>query len=304
MQLFSFFILVFFFIIFFFTNGSNASKGDEEEGFQQCLKECQQEKRDIPLSLRLLFWDQNSNCKYECMQERVKEFRSHKLPISQYYGKWPFIRVFGIQELFSVIFSIMNIMAHYHGYKRFVRRAGRQPLVTLFYLIGMNSWIWSVVFHTRDVKWTERMDYFSAIAVLFYSLYFCMTMTMNFGSLMKKILFIIFFYFYFGHVWYLAMIKFDYAYNMRVMIAIGFIFNLLWFLHGLRNCNSSSHSKWIVVWTLCCTMSATMEVFDFEPIFGLVDAHSIWHGLTAPLTLTFYYLMQLEFQNGIKYSII
>ena len=28
----------------------------------------------------------------------------------------------------------------------------------------MNAWLWSTVFHTRDVHWTEKLDYFSAAA--------------------------------------------------------------------------------------------------------------------------------------------
>jgi hypothetical protein len=26
----------------------------------------------------------------------------------------------------------------------------------------VNAWVWSTVFHARDVLWTERMDYFGA----------------------------------------------------------------------------------------------------------------------------------------------
>ena len=37
------------------------------------------------------------------------------LPIKQYYGKWPFVRVYGIQEIASTIFSILNALAHGYG---------------------------------------------------------------------------------------------------------------------------------------------------------------------------------------------
>jgi len=36
---------------------------------------------------------------------------------------------------------------------------------------GMNAWIWSSIFHTRDVLFTERMDYFSAGLLNFYGCY-------------------------------------------------------------------------------------------------------------------------------------
>lgn len=297
------------FITIFLGIVSYSSKGDEEEEFQQCLQDCNQkgqmDERNLSLHLRLFLWNHDSDCKYECMWKRVEQSKLLGLPIHQYYGKWPFIRIFGIQEVFSVVFSILNIMAHYYGYKRFVKKIGKLPLMILFYLIGLNSWIWSILFHTRDVRWTERMDYFSANAVLFYSLYLCIIMIMKIeNNFKKRALFIIFSLFYFRHIWYLGTVKFDYAYNMKLMILIGFTFNLLWCFHGLRYWNVFSHSKWIVIWTACCVLSATMEVFDFEPILNLLDAHSIWHGLTAPLTLAFYRLMEREFQiKDSKYSI-
>ena len=37
---------------------------------------------------------------------------------------------------------------------------------------GVNAWVWSAVFHTRDTVLTERMDYFSA-ALLNFAGAFC-----------------------------------------------------------------------------------------------------------------------------------
>jgi hypothetical protein len=36
-------------------------------------------------------------------------------PIRQYYGKWPFYRFLALQEPASVLFSILNLIAHYYG---------------------------------------------------------------------------------------------------------------------------------------------------------------------------------------------
>ena len=30
----------------------------------------------------------------------------------------------------------------------------------------MNAWLWSTVFHARDLPWTEKLDYFSAAALI------------------------------------------------------------------------------------------------------------------------------------------
>jgi hypothetical protein len=47
----------------------------------------------------------------------------HELRVSnggdvvKYYGKWPFTRVLGCQEIMSVVFSIANAIPHIHNFK-------------------------------------------------------------------------------------------------------------------------------------------------------------------------------------------
>jgi hypothetical protein len=37
------------------------------------------------------------------------------------------------------------------------------------------------------------------------------------------------------------------------------------------------------------TMAATaLELFDFPPWFGVIDAHSLWHLATAPIAVVWY----------------
>ena len=36
----------------------------------------------------------------------------------KYYGKWPFQRVLGMQEVFSVVFSLANLAAHAHNLRK------------------------------------------------------------------------------------------------------------------------------------------------------------------------------------------
>jgi hypothetical protein len=37
-------------------------------------------------------------------------------------------------------------------------------------LVSLNAWFWSTVFHTRDVDFTEKMDYFSAFTIVTYNM--------------------------------------------------------------------------------------------------------------------------------------
>lgn len=46
---------------------------------------------------------------------------------------------------------------------------------------------------------------------------------------------------------------------------------------------------WKIVFTMVGLVTdGLLEVFDFPPIYGLFDAHSIWHGITPMLSYMFY----------------
>jgi post-GPI attachment to proteins factor 3 len=97
-------------------------------------------------------------------------------PIVQYHGKWPFYRLFGIQEPFSVLFSLMNLLAHQNGMAK-IRESipSRYPLRPYYLRLGyfgLASWIFSMIFHTRDFNVTEKLDYFAAGASVLYGLYY------------------------------------------------------------------------------------------------------------------------------------
>lgn len=80
-----------------------------------------------PLALRLMFWDCPSDCAYHCMWavER-RRGAAGEAPVLQYYRKWPFMRVLGVHELFSVVFSAANLVAHVIGYSRVVAAVRRR----------------------------------------------------------------------------------------------------------------------------------------------------------------------------------
>lgn len=37
------------------------------------------------------------------------------VPTPQFFGKWPFLRLLGMQEPASVLFSLLNFFAHFWG---------------------------------------------------------------------------------------------------------------------------------------------------------------------------------------------
>ena len=97
--------------------------------------------------------------------------------VHQFHGKWPFYRVWGVQEPASVLFSVGNLVANGHAWWRTRTsvptsyRPYRRYLLW-YSVVNMHAWLWSALFHTRDLPFTERMDYFSAAAVILYGLWF------------------------------------------------------------------------------------------------------------------------------------
>mmetsp|Transcript_25738 Transcript_25738/g.22081 ORF Transcript_25738/g.22081 Transcript_25738/m.22081 type:complete len:119 (+) Transcript_25738:274-630(+) len=101
---------------------------------------------------------------------------NHKLrinngePVVKYGGKWAFTRVFGMQELMSVVSSLLNALPHViFLYQSYVTKT--VPLSeyrfghvwTLYACVGIIVWIASATFHTRDWPATEAFDYMSAL---------------------------------------------------------------------------------------------------------------------------------------------
>ncbi|CAM9734846.1 unnamed protein product, partial [Choristocarpus tenellus] len=118
--------------------------------------------------LRLLGWGCESECGYKCMSQHVELRILRGQSVQQYHGKWPFRRVWGIQELFASLFSLGNGLPHlYHA----LRSQGlfnppghyMSMWMTWYTVVGINTWLWSAVFHARDVRWTEAADYFCAL---------------------------------------------------------------------------------------------------------------------------------------------
>ena len=104
---------MFFALLVFWIQRAAASIGDERESFVACVKECvASQSCKLNWLLRATAWTCDADCKYSCMRTDLATIKAAGERIVQYYGKWPFIRVFGAQEIFSVIFSLGNLVAN------------------------------------------------------------------------------------------------------------------------------------------------------------------------------------------------
>lgn len=93
-----------------------------------------------------------------------------------------------------------------------------------------------------------------------------------------------------GHVAYLSFWSWDYTYNMAANVAVGVVQNVLWTGFSILSYKESKKSwaAWpgmIVAWII---LAMSLELLDFAPIAGMVDAHSLWHLGTVVPTIWWY----------------
>lgn len=257
------------------------------------------------LHLRILFWTCPSNCDYVCQHiitdQRVSRDPPMLNPIIQYHGKWPFYRIVGIQEPCSVIFSLFNFLAHRDGLSRIYNRIPPDYSLRKYYVvfsyIGLTSWLFSMIFHTRDFNLTEKLDYYAAGASVLYGLYYTPIRifrldqkTPSIKQTLLRLWSITCVLLYVAHVTYLTLWSWDYTYNMAANVAAGILQNILWSWFSVKRYQKLKKpwAAWpglIVAWIV---MAMSMEMLDFPPIKGMVDAHSLWHLGTVGPTIWWY----------------
>ncbi|KAI8362604.1 Per1-like protein [Blakeslea trispora] len=295
-----------------------ASEGDEEPVFTYCVNKCSYLSCPTELNffLRLLQWSCPENCRYTCMQKITDYAIRHHKTIYQYFGKWPFYRILGIQEPASVIFSIGNGIVQGYSFVQLRRHVPStyflRPWMLLYTVIGMNAWVWSTVFHSRDKKWTELMDYFSAALYVMYSLYFALMRVFSIKAKTTIVwLTIMCILLYVAHIVYLTAFTFDYVYNMTANVIIGTLQVLVWVgWYVWQKLDSDAidrpYAYLAVISGIGISLALSLELFDFPPLWRIFDAHSLWHLSTIPLTAIWYQFLleDMRFEtNNQHYSI-
>ena len=211
----------------------------------------------------------------------------------------------GAQEPFSVLFSFLNFVAHQRGLAKIYARIPESYALRRYYVMfgyfGLASWIFSMIFHTRDFGITESLDYYAAGASVFYGLYYTpirifrleeenppikqtVLRLWTFACVMMFV----------AHISYLTFWKWDYTYNMAANVVAGVVSNLLWSWFSIMRYQRSKKpwAAWpglIVAWIV---LAMSLELLDFPPIGGMIDAHSLWHLGTVVPTIWWYRYVQ------------
>ncbi|KAI0483266.1 Per1-domain-containing protein [Xylariaceae sp. FL0804] len=308
---------------------AEASLGDRLPEFRECVEVCARENCDpnhnptsIPLHRRLLLWTCPQECDYTCQHIVTASRATAGEPTTQFHGKWPFARLLGVQEPCSVLFSLGNLLAHAQGLRE-VRRAvppayPLRPFYVAFARFGAAAWVASALFHTRDFAATEQADYFAAGASVLYGLYFAVVRVFRLDldlsdrrgrllggsgggssgggpSRLLPVWTATCLCLYLSHVAYLKLGRWDYTYNMAANVAVGLLQNSLWTYLSWRRWRQTRQpwAVWpavIVAWLL---MAMGLELLDFPPLWGALDAHSLWHlGTIAPTILWYRFMVK------------
>lgn len=294
-------------VLIAFIGSCTASKGNVQPEFLGCVQQCDATTcpAQLPLDLRLTFWSCIENCRYHCMQQITDRAIQDGTPVYQYYGKWPFYRLFGIQEPASVLFSIGNGYVHYYYYKILRREIPNgyfmKPFMLVFAMIGINAWVWSTVFHSRDFPVTEKLDYFSAGLFLLYSLYYALIRLFHIENrVIIRLLTVVISIMFLAHVSYLSFYRFDYGYNMMASVIVGSLQLALWVGWAIlqyikpENKDRRSYAYLVIVSVVGTGAAMSLELFDFPPFLRVLDAHSLWHLSTIPLMMMWYRFVLLD----------
>lgn len=289
---------------------AGASTGDLSKTFQAYFRQCQNElctssykakefEKLQPYHLQYLGWDCIEECKYNCMWQTVEDFQQQNLRVPQFYGKWPFLRIMGMQEPASVLFSLLNGLGHLYMIMKFRRKVPRNaPMYYawhIYSLIAMHAWFWSTIFHGRDTVFTEKMDYFAAVSLNLSGI--LMISWRSLGLLNNgdrdlrviltsvAVLSVIFW----RHVNYLNGLKrFDYGYNMKFNLFVGLINSVWWIGWCMANIRRKPYLKNPIICIIAANLLLLLELLDFPPVMWTLDAHSLWHAGTIPLIFIWY----------------
>ncbi|KAL9094743.1 MAG: hypothetical protein Q9165_003014 [Trypethelium subeluteriae] len=271
----------------------------------------------LALQRRLLLWDCPSECDYTCQHvvtdNRLAREPEYIVPILQFHGKWPFHRFMGMQEPFSVVFSLLNYLAHDYGLGKLQEKIPKEYPLRKYYMgfgyFGLASWIFSMIFHTRDFKLTERLDYFAAGASVLYGLYFAPIRIFRLDkddrpekASVVRVWTVLCIIAYLAHISYLSFWRFDYTYNMTANVIVGIIQNVMWSAFSIYRFRKLKRqwAAWpglIVAWLI---LAMSLELLDFPPWGGMVDAHALWHLGTVGPTIWWYSFLIKDAQEDMQ----
>lgn len=283
-----------------------ASGGDWDPSYRECVWYCHEhecKEEDIPLiQRRLLQWECIDECQYTCMRNISDHYLKLTGKVPKYYGHWPFVRVFLMQEPAAALFSAANIAPHVYYLWKYWSQLSAPNSNYLYgkFLIGLsiisiNAWLASVLYHTRKLPSTALYDYSSALVLLASNIWLAayrLSIELKWRkTIINQGLFGLCSVFLLCFVarWILDLYQGTITFSDHMKRCIGLVVSQLVLWLAWIIISVASHKYWCLLSQLWLAAAGTLEIFDFPPYFGHFDAHSLWHAATVPLGFILYH---------------
>ena len=279
----------------------HSSDGEMDDKYNSCMDACLRNSKDanikLDFHLRLFGWNPQDDCRYNCMFIHTQERMENGLHILKYYGKWPLVRLLGIQEPALVLFSLLNIWGHLAGwnnYKRVVPTDHEFYHSTCYHFwISVSGWTGAVIYHTRNLYWTECLDSIGSTIIIAISVFSCLCrlsgkvnnlgMTLI-GGLLITILFA-------QHIYYINFIKFDYSYNNKFMMSARICNIIVWLIWCAEEWTRRIYTCYFMSTVLIVLYFVGIVLGDFKPLFWVLNAQCLWYLGTAYIGYLWYQCM-------------
>lgn len=294
------------------------SWGDIDPWFQRCLVNCNKRRceelhteevtavtyQPPVVSIALTCQDL---CTYGCIEESHLKRVKHGHPEVKYYGHWRFARYFGLEEPASSVFSVFNALPHFlHLVKSFIKPDDHSYMrnwLRAYSLVACVAWLCSCAYHARKTKATEHFDLISALGFIVFGFFIAVRRIRGTSAqpLRIALLFVALFVAWAVRAWHMLQGNVSFQSHMTVSIAFVVVTTLMWIgwvLHTLLFVANKAEGQAKYLCLLCqvwLAFASALEIFDFPPIFGVFDAHSLWHLATIPLGFIWYRFWALDY---------
>lgn len=166
-------------------------------------------------------------------------------------------------------------------------------------MISTVVWLLSAQFHARESILSERLDYAGAICLVHMTLVVSASRLVFRSNRSPRFVVVLPLLCLAHFLWLFLPQKFDFGLNMKLCVFIGLTtvaININYYLTDRANERINRTLFKLAVLSVLSSAALALEVFDFAPIWGLLDSHALWHAVTVPVPLYYYKLILLDYQ--------
>lgn len=295
----------------------DCSAGDLDQNYASCTFNCERQLCQnsspssssldrMPFDLGWIDWNCEERCEYDCMQ-KITDYRElvGYRPL-KYFGHWPCRRYFGLEEPASCFFSLLNLFPHllYLVEVLFLSRH-RYPMcgwVAGYAVASVNAWLASTCYHAKKTALSTSYDLISALLLLCYGLLLvCVKVEkllwrprQRFRPAAALGLLALLAVFLSQRIPAMLQDEISFTMHMQTCFILVFLATVAWVGYIVlqwtsRRAAGHAAARWSILVQLWFLSAALLEVFDFPPIWKVLDAHALWHAATFPLGFVWYF---------------